>query len=151
MARVIRKRHIKIPTSVTGPTKVKVGFPAGEVATDIVDRAIWNHYGTAGGASGGGWGGPIPARPFLLNAIRKNRSKYLSMLKSFGMKVLTGEMSLDAALSQLGIAAQGDVQQEITDLKDPPNSPVTIALKGSSNPLIDSGEMRAKVTWKVEP
>lgn len=92
-----------------------------------------------------------PPRPFLLNAIRKNRSKYLSMLKSSGMKVLTGEMSLDTALSQLGITAQGDVQQEITDLKDPPNSPVTIALKGSSNPLIDSGEMRAKVTWKVEP
>jgi hypothetical protein len=32
----------------------------------------------------------------------------------------------------------------------PPNSPVTIALKGSSKPLIDTGEMRGAVTWKVD-
>jgi hypothetical protein len=32
----------------------------------------------------------------------------------------------------------------------PPNSPVTVALKGSSKPLIDSGEMRGAVTYKVD-
>ena len=39
---------------IRGPKAVKVGFPAGETAGDILDRAIWNHYGTRGGASGGG-------------------------------------------------------------------------------------------------
>jgi hypothetical protein len=32
----------------------------------------------------------------------------------------------------------------------PPNSPVTVALKGSSKPLIDSGELRGAVTYKVD-
>ena len=53
------------------------------------------------------------------------------------------------ALRKLGIKAQGDIRAEITFLQSPPNS-ITVELKGSSNPLIDSGEMRAAVTFKVE-
>lgn len=139
--KVRRKKHIKLPKDITGPTKVKVGFPAGEVSTDIVDRAIWNHYGTSRG---------IPPRPFLLNAMRKNRGKYLRAMKEAAGEILRGESTLASVMTRLGILAQGDIQKEITDLKTPPNAPSTIKAKGSSNPLIDTGEMRSKVTWKVE-
>lgn len=146
-----RKRYVKLPTTLAGqPTKVKVGFPAGKISTDIVDRAIWNHYGTRGGASGGGWGGPIPARPFLLNAMRRRRDKYLSFMKAAAGPILRGEVKLEQHLNQLGILGQGDVQQEIVNTLSPPNSPTTIKMKGSSHPLIDTGEMRQKVTWKVD-
>jgi hypothetical protein len=57
---------------------------------------------------------------------------------------------MDATLSKLGIMAQGDIQGEITSLSTPPNAPSTIRRKGSSNPLIDSGEMRGAVTYKVD-
>lgn len=140
-ARVIRRQHIKLPKSISGPRQVKVGFPAGKVDGPVVDRAIWNHYGTSRG---------IPSRPFLLNAIRKNRSKYLEAMKTAGAKILRGEATLEQTMRKLGILAQGDIQQEITDLRDPPNAPATIAAKGSSNPLIDTGEMRSKVTWQVK-
>lgn len=140
-ARVIRRQHIKLPKSISGPKQVKVGFPAGKVDGPVVNRAIWNHYGTSRG---------IPSRPFLLNAIRKNRSKYLEAMKTAGAKILRGEATLDQTMRKLGILAQGDIQQEITDLRDPPNAPATVAAKGSSNPLIDAGEMRSKVTWEVK-
>lgn len=145
---VRRKQHIKIQTDLTGPKKVKVGFPAG-TSSSIVDKAIWNHFGTKGGASGGGWGGPIPARPFLFNAIRRNRRKYLDAMKTSGAKILRGETTLEAVLNKLGVLAQGDVQAEIDNTVTPPNSPTTIAMKGSSHPLIDTGEMKRSVTWKV--
>lgn len=138
---MIRRQHIKLPKSITGPRQVKVGFPAGKVSGDVVNRAIWNHYGTSRG---------IPSRPFLLNAIRKNRRKYIEALKTSGAKILRGEATLDQTMSKLGILAQGDIQQEITDLRTPPNAPSTIKAKGSSNPLIDTGEMRSKVTWQVK-
>ena len=138
--RVRRRQRIKLPKSVTGPTKVKVGFPSGLVNGAVVARAIWNHYGTSRG---------IPSRPFLLNAIRKNRRKYLEAMRTSAPKILRGEVTLQQFLSRLGILAQGDIQQEITNLRTPPNAPSTIAAKGSSNPLIDTGEMRQKVTWKV--
>lgn len=138
---VRRKRHKKITTKITGPTKVKVGFPSGETEGDIVDRAIWNHYGTSRG---------IPARPFLLNAIRKNRRTYRNALRTSAAKILRGETTPNIVLSKLGILAQGHIQDEITMLRSPPNAASTIAAKGSSNPLIDDGEMRGAVTWKVD-
>ena len=52
--------------------------------------------------------------------------------------------------NRLGEMARGDIVESITKLNTPPNSPKTIALKGSSNPLIDTGFLRANVTFKVD-
>lgn len=134
----------------TGPKRVKVGFPKGEADGGNIAKAVWNEFGTRGGASGGGWGGPIPERPFMRNALRANRGKYQDAMRSSAVKILRGSTSLTVVMSKLGIVAQGDIQAEITSLSSPPNSPVTIALKGSSNPLIDTGEMRGAVTYKVD-
>lgn len=152
-AKVVRRQFVnlsKVQAGLRGPSKVKVGLPAGEADADNIQKGIWNHYGTRGGASGNGWGGPIPERPFLANAMRDNRGEYKNAMKTSAAKLLRGETSLRTVLTKLGIKAQGDVQAEITALSHPPNSPVTIALKGSSNPLIDSGELRAAITYKVD-
>ncbi|WP_430439082.1 hypothetical protein [Shinella sp.] len=149
---VKRKKRVdlsKVQTSLRGPKKVKVGFPAGEADSDNIQKAVWNEFGTRGGASGGGWGGPVPERPFMRNAMRENTGKYRNGMRASAAKILTGKTSVTVVLSKLGIMAQGDVQQSITSLSSPPNSSTTIELKGSSNPLIDSGEMRGAVTWKV--
>jgi hypothetical protein len=45
--------------------------------------------------------------------------------------------------------AVGDIQHEITVLRHPPNAPATIRAKGSSKPLIDTGEMRQSVTYQI--
>lgn len=148
--RVKRKRHLKLPKGIHGPKKVKVGFPAGKASEGNIEKAIWNEFGTQGGASGGGWGGPVPERPFMRNAMRANSAKYRDALLKSAAKILCGETEVGVVMEKLGILAQGDVQAEITSLSSPPNSPVTVALKGSSNPLIDSGEMRQAVTWKTE-
>ncbi|MEC5289388.1 MULTISPECIES: hypothetical protein [unclassified Aurantimonas] len=132
-----------------GPTKVRVGFPKG-TDSDIVMRAVWNEFGTRGGASGGGWGGPVPERPFMRGAMRANRSKYQKMMSKSASMILLGTTSLTGALRLLGAEAVSDIQDEILSLKSPPNSPLTQKLKGSSNPLISSGEMRQRVSWKVD-
>lgn len=149
--RVKRTRHktLKEP-QLTGPTTVKVGFPSSKASRSNIEKAVWNEFGTRGGASGGGWGGPIPERPFMRNAMRNNRGKYRNALRASASKILMGDVGLSQVLNKLGILAQGDIQSEITSLSSPPNSPVTIALKGSSKPLIDSGAMRQAVTWVVE-
>lgn len=148
--RLVRKRHMKLPDKIAGPRRVKVGFPAGEASGSNIEKAVWNEFGTRGGASGGGWGGPIPERPFMRNSVRANRGKYRDAMKTSAAKILRGETALSIVMNKLGILAQGDIQSEITALSSPPNSPVTIARKGSSNPLIDTGAMRAAVTWKVD-
>lgn len=145
-SRVVRKTFIKVPRSLPGPKQVKVGFPAGAADSDNIQKAIWNEFGT----KGGGWGGPIPERPFMRNASRNNRGKYTDAMRKSALKLLRSETTLSSVLSKLGILAQGDIQAEITSIASPPNSPTTIELKGSSNPLVDTGEMRKSVAWKVD-
>lgn len=138
--RVRRRKRGNVPKPITGPTKVHVGFPSGDSDSDIVARAIWNHFGTSRG---------IPARPFMFNAIRGNKRNINRFLKKVAPDILKGEMSTTTALSQLGILTQGYIQEEITALRSPPNAESTIRRKSSSNPLIDTGEMRGAVTYKV--
>lgn len=146
-----RIRHMTLSAKgLAGPSKVKVGLPKGVADGEIIKIGVWNHFGTKGGASGGGWGGPIPERPFLSNAMRNNRGNYRSAMRSAAKAVLMGSTTMKTVVTRLGILAQGDVQEEITALRSPPNSPVTIALKGSDNPLIDSGRLRASITYKVD-
>lgn len=151
-AKIERRRHRQLPNaaSLAGPSKVKVGFPAGKADGGNIQKAIWQEWGTAGGASGGGWGGPIPERPFFRNAIRDNTGKYKQAMATSARKILRGETAMVTVLNKLGIAAQADIQGSITSLMSPPLSPVTIARKGSSKPLIDTGAMRQAVTWKVD-
>ncbi|QJD54315.1 hypothetical protein [Aminobacter phage Erebus] len=148
---VKRKRHRKLTSpKIDGPTMVKVGFPKSKASGSDIEKAVFNEFGTRGGASGGGWGGPIPERPFMRNAMRNNRSKYKSAMAKAAKGILLGDTAMSTVLNKLGALAQGDIQSEITAMRSPPNSPITIALKGSSNPLIDTGAMRAAVTWKIE-
>jgi len=130
-------------------SRVAVGFPAGEVDNDVLNRAFWNEFGTRGGAAGGGWGGPIPERPFMRNAMRNNTENYRVAMKSAARGLMMGETALTTVLSKLGLLAQGHIQAEIVSLRSPPNADLTIELKGSSNPLIASGEMHQAVTWKI--
>lgn len=148
--KLTRKTKKKLPKSIKGPRRVKVGFPAGKTSGENLQKAVWNEFGTRGGASGGGWGGPIPERPFMRNMVRNNKGKYITILKGEARAILLGEANLNMTMRKLGTLGQQDVRAEIDALMDPPNSPVTIARKGSSKPLIDKGRMRRAVTYKVE-
>lgn len=133
-----RREPVKI-AELSDLSKVMVGFPAGESEQSVINVAVWNHYGTQN----------IPPRPFMLNAMRKNRRAYIAAIKSSAAKILNGSITTTQAVEKLGIMAQGHVRKEITELSEPVNAESTIKNKGSSNPLIDKGVMRAAVTWGV--
>lgn len=87
----------------------------------------------------------IPARPWLRPGVASGNEEYLQIITD-GME--NGE-PLEKLLEVVGVVAVGKVQQFMTDLRSPPNKAQTIAKKGSSNPLIDSGALRQSVTSKV--
>jgi hypothetical protein len=82
--------------------------------------------------------------------MRRHRNKYKDALRASAAPILRGEVSISNVLNKLGILSQGDVQMEITNTYSPPNSPTTILLKGSAHPLINTGQMRQSVTWKLD-
>jgi hypothetical protein len=52
-------------------------------------------------------------------------------------------------LDTVGVVATGKVQEFMTELSSPANAAATVKAKGSSNPLIDEGHLRASVTYQV--
>ena len=92
----------------------------------------------------------IPARPFMRPAVADNGSQWLEQLADGARASLTGGQSPDAVLELVALGAAGNVAEKIAAVASPPLKPATIARKGSSKPLVDTGQMIASVTGKVE-
>lgn len=129
-----------------GDMRVLAGVPKGagtyEDGLTLATIAAVNNFGSADGK--------IPARPVLGPAIEKGAPQYQRLAEVMIPKVLTGEMTMRILLEQMGQLAEGHIKQEITDLKDPPNAPSTIAAKGSDNPLIDTGAFRQSIRYVID-
>ena len=111
------------------------GGKASDSVPSNAEVAAWNHFGTD----------KIPARPFLDVAIVKNKRA----VSAAAEEVLAGGGSVSLAVDAMGAMAAGKVQQYIGDtFIPPPNSPKTIERKGSSHPLIDTGQLRQSITWQ---
>ena len=92
----------------------------------------------------------IPPRPFLAPAIESNRASISALNRTLLLKMLHGEMPKREALGRLGAHGQRLVQEQIRATYLPPNTPETIKRKGSSHPLIDTGNMMDNVAWEYE-
>jgi len=91
----------------------------------------------------------VPARPTLRPGVANARKDIEGFISEQAPLVIDGSADPESVMTGVGAIAQASVQQEIRDLKAPPNKPATVKRKGSSNPLIDTGEMRGAVTFVV--
>lgn len=96
-------------------------------------------------------GAGVPERSFLRSTIDANRAKYQKhMGEGFRRELLevarTSSLATEGrALKRLGVMVQGDIQKRIAQGIAPPLHPLTIKRKGSSKPLIDTGQLRASI------
>lgn len=131
----------KALTELTGKT-VKIGYQQGwaesEDGVDECDIAAWNEFGTE----------KSPSRPFMRNAIDNHTDKIDNMFKAEVNNLQNG-MSAEQILNQIGVFVKDLIQTEIVDGDFTPNAPYTIAKKGSSKPLIDTGRMRQSVQYII--
>lgn len=88
----------------------------------------------------------IPPRPFFRNAIRKYGPQW-----GADMAAIIKANGFDAAkvLGLMGMRIKGQIQQSIVDLVSPPLAKSTIARKGSTKPLIETGHMLASVDYEI--
>ena len=124
-----------------GVSGVKVGFFSTakyQDGTPVAAVAAWNEFGTK----------TIPERPFFRNALAESERGVSNILAK---GIDTKKMVVDERLAgRVGAYVAGQVMESITALKGPPNASETVRRKGSTNPLIDTGMMRASVGWSVE-
>ena len=91
----------------------------------------------------------IPERSFMRAGFDENESKIFNMIETQVSKVLAMEITGKTAMGRIGEYVKGLIQRKITDISSPPNHPVTVERKGSSNPLIDRGHLRMSITWRI--
>ena len=91
----------------------------------------------------------IPERSFIRAGYDQEKENIIRQSEKLLEKVLKLELPVDVFFNTLGELIVGMIQKYLTDLSSPPLHPATIASKGSSNPLIDTGRLRESITYKV--
>lgn len=115
-----------------------------EDGQQVVDVAILNELG--GVASNGA---KIPARPFLRVPFDKNRNKYVKIIHRNFNRILEGKTTIKPFLDKLGLVSETDVKKRLRSGPWTPNAPMTIKLKKSSRPLIDTGQLINSIVSKT--
>lgn len=94
----------------------------------------------------------IPERSFLRSTMKLNRAAYMRTLRATVRdRVLQGKATMVQVLNAMGARIANDIKNRITQGAGipPPLSPQTIARKGSSRPLVDTGQLVNSITWAV--
>ena len=124
-------------TTVTSPTISRAG---GEI--DNVALAVIHEFGVPQKN--------IPSRPFLRSTFDAKKTEWNALLSRMALGVLRGKLTVEQALGLLGQRASADVKLRITTGNNfVPNAPRTIAAKGSSRPLIDTGRLVNSISYQV--
>ena len=104
-----------------------------------VDIATWNEYGT----------GHIPSRPFIRISADTNKAAWEKMAQQCVNGVIDGDSPRDAA-QVVGHRMVEDIRKVSGSPELTANAPSTVKKKGRNEPLVDSGEMRRRVNFRIE-
>jgi hypothetical protein len=124
---------------------VVVGIPKGNNKTyqgtqvGIAEVAAWNHWGTS----------QIPARPFISGPVKANEMRIRALQARLMKGFVEGKISEKVALTLLGTEVLNLILTAINSGFPPPNAPSTIKNKKSSQPLIDTGQLKGALTMEL--
>ncbi len=139
------KKHLKALEQ--GDSYVKAGVlgdsGSHEGGLTNVELALIHELGTRNGH--------IPERSFIRSSFDKNKAEYLETLKKLFKGVYENKMDVPRALGLMGVKMAADIKKGITKGAGipPPNAPSTIAAKGSSRPLDDTGRLVNSISHAV--
>lgn len=71
----------------------------------------------------------IPARPFMRPTIDKDAGSWAILMGQGAAGILRGTTDNKSVMEALGLKASGDIAKTITQIYDPPLSPITLELR----------------------
>ncbi len=93
----------------------------------------------------------IPERSFIRRTFQMKTTKVAKFTARIARAIINDRLTADKALELLGLFGAAEVKKTITKgARIPPKlKPATIARKGSSRPLVDTGRLLNSVTHQV--
>jgi hypothetical protein len=128
-----------------GDPKVYIGIPTSTNAR----QGASNNATIAAAHEMGAPSRGIPARPFLIPTMQNNAEKYTNLLAQGFRNALQDKEKAAEVYEKIGLVASSDVKDYIVSGQFVPLKESTIDRKGSSKPLIDTGEMRNSISYEV--
>jgi hypothetical protein len=98
----------------------------------------------------GGEGDRPPERSFIRSTMDDKDAEFREFEKKQVGKLLDGKQTVEGALGLIGLKIQRAMQEKIRSKIPPPLAQSTIDRKGSSTPLIDTGQLIQSLTYVVE-
>jgi hypothetical protein len=92
----------------------------------------------------------IPRRSFIRDTVDQKKRSIVVLSKNLAAQVLAGTLDRSKALASIGVFVQGLIRARMSKGIPPPLRPETIRRKGSSTPLIDTGQLRASIDFEVK-
>lgn len=92
----------------------------------------------------------VPERSFIRAWFDANEPKAKEALTRLLNEVVLGKLSANAAIEQFALWCVGGIQQRMANGIPPPLSPITIDRKGSSVPLINTGQLRSSISYEIQ-
>ncbi|WP_435952737.1 hypothetical protein [Dryocola sp. BD626] len=105
----------------------------------MAQYATWNEFGTR----------TIPSRPFMRTYFDASKARLEKFATNGISQVLVGKATFPQFINAAGVYMVDGVKKSINTGAWLPNSPITVSLKGSSKPLIDTGVMLNSVTFAI--
>lgn len=96
----------------------------------------------------------IPERSFIRSTFDDNIDEIENEIEKAYRRVLAGDYTGKQMLDHIGNKFVALVKKRITNIENPPNHPFTIKQKTTSagvgdSPLIDSGQLRREINYRV--
>lgn len=129
---------------LAGEHEVRVGVPDGKnepgTGTPLSLVAAAHEFGVPG---------RIPERPFLRPGLVSKKDELKTINEANFKQVVNEKMTVGDALVSVGVFAAASVQHFIRNGNFQPLDPRTIERKGSTKPLIDTGNLIQSITSEV--
>lgn len=122
--------------------ELKVGFLEGATYPDGTSVAMVAAIQNFGAPAAG-----IPPRPFFSNMVEEDSPEWGDRL---GKILVAADYDGKLALNRMGYSIASDLQLSIINTNDPALDPATVAAKGFTKPLIDTGQMVNSVQYDVD-
>jgi hypothetical protein len=110
----------------------------GKAQETVATIAYRNEYGVG-----------VPERPFMRMTIKSSKAAWFEMAAQIAKKQYKGAERVETGLRRLGLKMVQNHKGTIRNGVPPPNSPITILRKGSSKPLVDTGQMINSIRAEV--
>ncbi|MDR3534022.1 MAG: hypothetical protein P4L90_26080 [Rhodopila sp.] len=126
----------------SGEPEVKVGFLAGSTypdGTSVPLVAVVNEFGNPAKGQ--------PPRPYFRTMLKEKAPTWGA---DMGKVLVAANYNAVTTLGRMGELIKGQLVQSIKDLTSPPLAPSTVARKGFTKPLIDTGVMWNSVDYEVK-